>query len=130
MQVAQVRVSTPVAANEMAKVYEKLNQCETKAVALSLIDPYAEQFISKSRNVAVASDLYETNNLEYPDLLRKCLDVQLNISNEDIQLVEKDTKLKQKHLVFSGIELAGLVPLYVVLSTTPRSLQMSFKIIK
>ena len=95
-QVTQVRVSTPVSADEMAKVYEKLNQCETKAVALSLIDPYAEQFISKSRNFAFPSDLYETNNLEYPDLLRKCLDVQLNISNEDIQLVEKDTRSQAK----------------------------------
>ena len=95
-QVAQVFVSTPVSADEMAKVYEKLNQCETKAVALRLIDPYAEQFISKSRNVAVPSDLYESNNLEYPDLLRKCLDVHLNISNKDIQLVEKDTRSQAK----------------------------------
>ena len=61
----------------MEKVYKKLNQCDTKAVALSLIDPYAKQFISKSLSVPVPSDLYETSNLdmEYSDLLRKDLDV-------------------------------------------------------
>ena len=107
-RVAQVRVSTPVAADEMAKVYEKLNQCETKAVALSLIDPYAQQFISKSRNVAVPCDLYETNNLEYPNLLRKCLDVQLNISNEDIQLMEKDTRSQAKATSFFRHRAGGI----------------------
>ena len=69
---------------------------------LSLINPYAEQFISKSRSVPVPSDLYETSifDLEYPDLLRKCLDVQLNISNEDIKIVEDDTRAQAKALSF------------------------------
>jgi len=82
-QVAPAHFSTDVSADEMENVCKKVNQCDTKAVALSLIDSYAEQFISKSRSVPVPSDLYETSNLdlEYPDLLRKCLDVQLNISN-------------------------------------------------
>ena len=82
----------------MENVYKKLNQCKTKAIALGLIYPYAEQFISKSHSVPVPSDLYETSNLdlEYPDFLRKCLDVQLNTSNEDIKIVEEDTRAQAK----------------------------------
>ena len=97
-QAALAHFSTDVSADEMENVYKKLNQCDTKAIALSLIDPYAEQFISKSHSVPVPSDLYETSNLdlEYPDLLRKCLDVQLNISNEDIKIVEEDTRAQAK----------------------------------
>jgi len=36
---------------EMDQLYTKLNQCNIKAVALSLIDPFADQFIDKSRSV-------------------------------------------------------------------------------
>ena len=32
---------------EMEKFYEALHLCETKAVVLSLIDPYAEKFVVK-----------------------------------------------------------------------------------
>ena len=66
--------------NEQGKHYKllfsnrkQINLCETKPVALSLIDPYTEQFVVKSRNVPVLSDLYDRNNLEldYPELLQK-----------------------------------------------------------
>ena len=62
---------------EVAQFYRKLNDCQSKAVALSLIDPYADQFVSESRNVPVLSDLYDSSNtdLEYPELLRKCLKI-------------------------------------------------------
>ena len=45
--------SHPAFKSEMDIFYEALNQCETKASVLSLIDPYAEQFVAKSRNVPV-----------------------------------------------------------------------------
>ena len=35
---------------EMDQLYAKLNQCKIKAVALSLIDPFADQFIDQSRS--------------------------------------------------------------------------------
>ena len=78
----------------MNKFYETLNLCETKAVVLSLFDPYAEQFVVKSRNVSVLSDLYDLNNLElvYPELLQKCVDVKIMLSDEDIKIVEQDTR--------------------------------------
>lgn len=71
-----------VSAAEMHNIYKKLNQWETKAAMLSFIDPYADQFISKSRNVPVVSDFYDPSNLdlEYPELLRKCLNIKINLT--------------------------------------------------
>jgi len=49
------RASTP-SKEEMDQLYAKLNQCKIKAVALSLIDPFADQFIDQSRSVQVVSE--------------------------------------------------------------------------
>ena len=86
--------SLPVPKSEMDIFYQALNHCETKASVLSLIDPYAEQFVAKSRNVPVLSDLFEPTNLElkYPELLQKCKDVKINVSDEEIKIVEQDTQ--------------------------------------
>ena len=72
----------------MKKFYEALHLCETKAVVLSLIDPYAEKFVVKSRNVPVLSYLYDTSYLErdYPGLLQKCADVKIMLSDEYIKI--------------------------------------------
>ena len=90
--------SHPASKSEMDIFYEALNQCETKASVLSLIDPYAEQFVAKSRNVRVLSDLFEPGNLdlEYPELLQKCKNVKINVSDEEIKIVEQDTRDQAK----------------------------------
>ena len=96
---AQTTIPSQLASTEeMDKFYKVLNQCKTKAVVLSLIDPYADQFVAKSRNVPVLSDLYEPSNLdlEYPELLQKCRDVKINMSDEDIKIVEQDTRDQAK----------------------------------
>ena len=63
-----------------------------------LIDPYAERFVAKSRNVPVLSDLFEPTNLdlEYPELLQKCKDVKISVSDEKIKIVEQDTQDQPK----------------------------------
>ena len=83
---------------EIDIVYKKLYQCKSNAVALSLIDPYADQFVSKSRNVPVISDLYEACNLDldYPELLQKCASVKVDITDGDINIVEQDTRDQAK----------------------------------
>ena len=83
---------------EMTSVFEKLNNCKIKPVTLSLTDKYADQFIAKSRTVPVVSDLFETENLDlnYHELLQKCAEVKLDISRENIMLVEKDTRAQAK----------------------------------
>ena len=71
-------------------------------MVLSVIDPYAEQFVVKSRNVPVLSNLYDLNNLEldYPKLLQKCVGVKIMLSDEDIKIVEQDTREQAKGPVF------------------------------
>ena len=103
---------------EMEKFYEVLNHCETKAVVLSLIDPYSEQFVAKSRDVPVLSDLYDLNNLDlqYPELLQKCKEVKINMSDEGIKIVKQDTRDQDKGPgFFLGIEQEELERLCVVL---------------
>ena len=82
----------------MSAFFIKLNQCNVKPVALSLTKDYADQFVEKSRSVFVVSDLFETVNLElqYPELMRKCVNVQLDISIEDISNIELDTRSQAK----------------------------------
>ena len=52
--------------------YGKLNKCKIKAVALSLVPPFADQFVDQSRSVPVVSELFHTENLSlgYMELLR------------------------------------------------------------
>lgn len=89
---------TTSSTEEMSTLFEKLNQCKSKPVALSLVNNYGDQFVSKSRTVPVVSDLFETKNvdLEYPDLLRKCVNLTLDISLEDINHKEIDTRSQAK----------------------------------
>ena len=49
-QVGQPKGNSP-SAEEMAVLFEKLNQCKIKPVALSLVGPYADQFVAKSRTI-------------------------------------------------------------------------------
>ena len=70
----------------------------TSSVVLTLIDPYVEKFVVKSRNVLVLSDLYDSSYLEldYPGLLQKCADAKIMLSDEYIKIVEQDTRDQAK----------------------------------
>ena len=74
---------------EMQAVYAKLKlKClQIKAAVLSFIDPYVHQFIDESRSLPIIPNLFETGNvdLDYPELLRKCVEVTLDISDEDVK---------------------------------------------
>ena len=90
-------VSSPSQA-EMSSLFEKLNSCKIKSVALRWTDEYADQFIAKSTTIPVVSDLFETENLDldYHELLQKCAEVNLDISRESIELIEKDTRAQAR----------------------------------
>ncbi|XP_078382523.1 uncharacterized protein LOC144665209 [Oculina patagonica] len=79
---------------EMQEVYAKLNSCKIKAVALSLIDPFADQFIDESRTLPIIPDLFKTENLglDYPDLIKMCVQVNLGVTEEHINKVEVNTR--------------------------------------
>ena len=87
---------------EIDELYGKLNKCKIKAVALSLVPPFADQFVDQSRSVPVVSELFHTENLSlgYMELLRKCIEVQLNYSEDQIKLVEKNTQAQSKGVGF------------------------------
>lgn len=95
---------------EMNTFLEALNLCETKPVALSLVDPNAEHFIVKSWNVPVLSDLYDLNNLElnYPELLQKCGDFKIMSSDEGNKIVEANKQRPQDSLDVEQEELEPL----------------------
>ena len=61
---------------EMDTFYANLNKSSIKPVALSLIQPYSDQFVSQSRSIPTIPDLFDENlKLAYPDLLKKCFSV-------------------------------------------------------
>lgn len=62
---------------EKETLFAKLNEGKIKTVALSLVQPYCEQFILKSRDIPTICDLFQPSYLDltYPELLRKCAEI-------------------------------------------------------
>ena len=62
-------------------------------MCLSLVQPYSEKFVSKTRGMKPISDLFDEkySDLKYIELLKECNAVQLHLSDTDIRLIEKDT---------------------------------------
>ena len=87
---------------ELKYLLVKLNECQFKSVALSLIEPYSEQFIMKSRSIPTISDLFDPCNfdLSYPELLEKCENIDLTISESQVELIEQDTREQAKGNAF------------------------------
>ena len=126
---------------EMETLFTKLNKCKIKPVALSLVQPYCEQFILKSRDIPVVfyslfqlnrdiyrqhtdiirhekshvvgvllryvtipttCDLFQPSHLDltYPELLRKCAEIDINLSDADLELIEKDTRTQARGTSF------------------------------
>ena len=93
---------SPPSLAEMNNFYKSLNSCKVKPVALSLVKPYAEDFISKSRDIPTISDLFNEKylTLEYHDLLKACTDIKVEITEKEIKLIEKDTRKQSKGTSF------------------------------
>ena len=96
---------------EMDSFYEEPNKCETKASVLSLIDLYAEQFVAKSRNVPVISDLYDPSNLDldYAELLEKCKEPNMMRASLARHIGAKVTKSSK-----TALQADGRTPLTIV----------------
>lgn len=84
--------------SEMNNLCRQLNKGKVKPVALSLIEPYSDQFVLKSRQILTISGLFDPENmsLSYPDLLKKCFNLKITLSSEEILLIEKDTQNQAK----------------------------------
>ena len=64
---------------ELNSFYKKLNTCNSKPVALSLIYPYSVSFVTKSRTIQTVPDLYDEKylNMQYNELLEACAKVNI-----------------------------------------------------
>ena len=89
----EVKMSSSLvpSAEEMDAFYHSLSECKIKPVCLSLIHPFADSFISSTRNIKAVTDLFDPKylKLSYTDLLKECNKVQLNPSDEDIKSIER-----------------------------------------
>ena len=78
----------------MSDLFSKLNECKNKPVILSLVSPYADRFILKSRGISTFGDLFDPENLKlnYVDLLTKCSEIDISLSDSEIEIIEQDTR--------------------------------------
>ena len=78
---------------EMDTFYAALSKCQIKPIALSLIPEYADSYVVKSRTIPTVPDHFNQKNLDltYPELLKVCQEVKIELSKEQIAQVERDT---------------------------------------
>ncbi|PFX31462.1 hypothetical protein AWC38_SpisGene3676 [Stylophora pistillata] len=92
----------PLDEEEMNAQLKKLNDLNVKPVILSLFKPYSERFISRSQNIVTMPDLYDPSNLNlsYPDLLKQCFEVKLDLTDSELDAIEADTRKQSKSNLF------------------------------
>lgn len=92
---------------EIGDLFRKLNECKNKPVILSLISPYADSFMLKSRRIPTLSDLFDPENLKlnYVDWLTKCSEIDISLSEAEIETIEEDTREQSRTSAFSFREL-------------------------
>ena len=87
---------------EMSDLFSKLNACKNKPVILSLVSPYADRFILKSRGIPTLGDLFDPENLKlnHVDLLTKCSEIDISLSDSEIEIIEQDTREQSRTSAF------------------------------
>ena len=83
---------------DLEQFYSCLNECKVKPVCLSLVETYAESFISKARGIPSIKELFDEKymKLNYIDLLKECKKVEISLTDEQIKIIEKDTITQAK----------------------------------
>ena len=119
---AQKTVSTQVPTptkEEMNALFTNVNKSSKKSVILSLVPKFSEQFVLKSRRIPTLSALFSHENmsLTYPELLEKCCDLEVPLSDSDIDLIEHDTR-EQSHGAAFFKHRAGRIGASVCYSVT------------
>jgi hypothetical protein len=74
---------------ELKSLFAKLDGRKIKPMVLSLLEPYSEQFILKSRTIVTISDLYDPSylSLTYPELLNKCAEINITLSDTSVSSI-------------------------------------------
>ena len=88
--------------DEMNAQLKKLNELNVKPVILSLFKPYSESFMLRSQHVLTMPDLYDPRDLKlsYPDLLKQCFEVSLDLNDNKLDTIEEDTRKQSKGNLF------------------------------
>ena len=94
----------------MDSFYAELNGCKFKPIALSLVAPFAQSFVQKSREIRTVNDLSDPKyqDLDYPKLLEVCSEQEIRLSDNEITQIEKKLEPNHRGLTFSNTELEGL----------------------
>ena len=71
---------------------------KSKPIALSLVSPFADSYVLKSRTLPTINGLFDKKYLDltYPELLSVCNKTEIEISKEQITQVETDTITQAK----------------------------------
>ena len=87
---------------ELNYFYGKLNACKSKPVALSLIYPYSESFVTLSRTIQTVPDLYNEGylNTQYNQLLEAWAKVNIEITPEQANIIEEDNRKQSSSNAF------------------------------
>lgn len=93
---ATVHAQTPNC-EEIKDFFSKLSACGTKPAILSLVDPYASNYVPKSTLSSFPQPLQELydeeySKLIYTELLKACEMVEVVVTEEMAKSVEKETK--------------------------------------
>ena len=73
--------------------FAALNDCKIKPVSLSLVHPYSEAFVLKSRTIKAIPDLFDEqySNTPYDELIKACYKVNISVTDQEIDIIVKDT---------------------------------------
>lgn len=95
---------------EMEVFYAELSKSRNKPITLKLVPEYADSYILKSRSVSTISKLFDKQYLDlgYPELLKACHAVKIEIKKGQIKQVERDTITQAKGNSFLSTELGEL----------------------
>ena len=109
----KINHSTPVekpSPDELNGCLASLSECNLKSVALSLVKPYSDSFVLQSRNIPTITNLFQEKflDLTYPELLEECNTVNVELTDKDIKVIEKETVDQAKRGAFFCTELVGL----------------------
>ena len=79
--------------NELNYFLHSVNECKSKPVCLSLADPYYKSFTSTTRNIKTVPELFQKSfmDISYPELLKKCNEVEIKLTENEIFAIERDT---------------------------------------
>ena len=109
----QSKEDKPVAkpsVSEMDEFFTALNDCKIKPVALSLVQPYSEAFVLKSRTIKAVPDLFDEQDLNTPhyELTKACYEVNISVTDQEIDIIGKDT-ISQTNVSGSFRHTAGRI---------------------